>query len=354
MTTNDTLIRREGTAGRISMNRPKALNALTYPMVGKISLALGNWATDAAVELIILDGTGDRALCAGGDVLSLYESRIDGSGYARKFWADEYHLNAQIARFSKPFVALMDGIVMGGGIGLSGHASHRIVTDRSMLAMPETSIGLIPDVGGTWLLSRAPGEVGTYLGLTGARMQAADAIYAGFADTFVSSNRLPELAAALREANRGNLDQIIAEYATAAPASEIHAIAGEIDTAFSGDHVEGIIAALSRSGTAWAAKTLNGLNSKSPKALKATLAALRQARALPSLESALNVEYRLVTRLFEDGEFIEGVRALLVDKDKAPKWNPAALAEVTDVMVANLLSPLPGGEELGLAPHPLA
>ncbi len=354
MTTIDILIRREGAAGRITMNRPKALNALTYPMIGKISLALGDWATDAAVELVILDGAGDRALCAGGDVLSLYESRINGSGYARKFWADEYHLNAQIARFSKPIVALMDGIVMGGGIGLSGHASHRVVTERSMLAMPETSIGLIPDVGGTWLLSHAPGEAGTYLGLTGARMSAADAIYAGFADTFVSSKRLPELVAALREASPGNLDQVIAAFATAPPASELHAIASEIDAAFCSDHVEVIIEALSRSGTPWATKTLNGLNSKSPQALKATLATLRQARTLPSLESALDVEYRLVTRLFEDGEFIEGVRALLVDKDKAPKWNPATLAEVTDAMVAQLLSPLPGGEELGLAPHPLA
>ena len=354
MTTNDIIIGREGTAGRITMNRPKALNALTYPMVGQISRALGDWATDATIELVILDGAGDRALCAGGDVLSLYESRIDGSGYARKFWADEYRLNAVIARFPKPIVALMDGIVMGGGIGLSGHASHRIVTERSMLAMPETSIGLIPDVGGTWLLSRAPGEVGTYLGLTGARMTGADAIYAGFADTFISSKRLSELVAALREASRGNLDQVIAAFATAAPASELHAIAREIDPAFCGDHVEGIIEALSGCGMPWATKTLNGLHSRSPKALKATLATLRRARTLPSLEAALDFEYRLVTRLFEDGEFTEGIRALLVDKDKTPKWNPATLAEVTTAMIAQLLAPLPAGEELGLAPHPLA
>ncbi len=348
MTDDDIIIRREGFAGRITMNRPKALNALTYPMVGDIARALQDWATDPAVELVVLDGAGDRALCAGGDVLSLYESRVDGSGFARTFWADEYRLNAQIARFQKPFVALMDGIVMGGGIGLSGHASHRIVTERSMLAMPETSIGLIPDVGGTWLLSHAPGEVGTYLGLTGARMTGADAIYAGFADTFVPAKRLPELVAALREARRSSLDHTIALYASASPASELHGRADEISAAFAGSSIEEIFEALSHSVSPWAVKSLAGLKTKSPKALKATHAVIRHARSLPSLEAALDVEYRLVTRLFEDGEFTEGVRALLIDKDKAPKWNPATLAEVSDAEVTRLMSPRIVGEELGL------
>jgi enoyl-CoA hydratase len=346
MTNDDIIIRREERAGRITMNRPKALNALTYPMIGEITRALQGWESDPAVELVILDATGERALCSGGDVMALYESWRQGPGFARTFWADEYSLNAQIARYAKPFVALMDGIVMGGGIGLSGHASHRIVTERSMLAMPETSIGLIPDVGGTWLLSHAPGEVGTYLGLTGARMSGADAIFARFADTYVPSKRLAELAAALCTADRGSVDQVIAEFSIATPASELHTVAGEIDAVFSAGSVEEIVERLSRSATPWAVKTVAGLKTKSPRALKATLAALRQARTLPSLEAALNVEYRLVTRLFEDGEFIEGVRALLVDKDRAPKWRPASLAEVSDDMVAALLAPLPDGEEL--------
>ena len=195
--TDEVLISREGRAGRITMNRPKALNALTYPMVGQIWNALLDWRDDPAVELVLIDGAGERGLCAGGDVRSLYESRTQGSGAARSFWSEEYRLNALIGRYPKPFVAIQDGIVMGGGIGLSGHARHRIVTERSQLAMPETGIGLIPDVGGTWLLAHAPGETGIYLGLTGERMGAADAIYARFSDAFVPSHKLGELRCAI-------------------------------------------------------------------------------------------------------------------------------------------------------------
>ena len=353
MSSDDVIIRREGRAGRLTMNRPQALNALTTPMVAMIAKALEDWQNDPAVELVVLDAMGDRALCAGGDVMSLYDSRTQGSAFAREFWSTEYRLNAMISRYyPKPFVAIMDGIVMGGGIGLSGHASHRIVTERSMLAMPETGIGLVPDVGGTWLLGRSPGEVGIYLGLTGARMSGADAIFARFADTFVLTKQRDELVAALREADRTNLDQIIASFASATPASELKALAPDLDRDFAGESVEAILAALERNGSPWAAKTLAGLKSKSPRALKATLAAIRQARTLPSLEAALDVEYRLCCRLFEDGEFPEGVRALLVDKDRAPKWNPATLAAVSDAEVARLMSPLPAAEELGLWRHP--
>jgi enoyl-CoA hydratase len=349
MTSDEIIIRRDGNAGRITINRPKALNALTYPMVGLIATALDAWRVDPAIELVLLDGAGDRALCAGGDVLSLYASRADGSAFARRFWADEYRLNAQIGRYEKPFVAFMDGIVMGGGIGLSGHASHRIVTERSMLAMPETGIGLIPDVGGTWLLSHAPAEVGTYLGLTGARMSGADAIYAGFADTFVEAARLPALAEALTAARRDDVAQIIAGLAGPPPASELQNNASVINSAFAGDVVERIFEALARSDAPLLVKARSELAAKSPKSLKATLAALRRARGLSTLEAALDVEYRLVSRLYEDGEFIEGVRALLVDKDRQPRWRPASLEEVSDAEVARLLAPLPKDEELGLA-----
>src|SRR6202011_5575718 len=190
---DDVLIGRQGRAGRITMNRPKALNALTYPMVGRIWRALLGWRDDPSVELVVIDGAGGKALCAGGDVRALYASRAEGSGAARAFWSEEYRLNALIGRYPKPYVAIQDGIVMGGGIGLSGHARHRIVTERSRLAMPETGICLIPDVGATWLLARAPGESGLYLGLTGEAMSAADAIYARFADVFVPAARIAEL-----------------------------------------------------------------------------------------------------------------------------------------------------------------
>src|SRR5262245_8114801 len=226
------------------MNRPKALNALTHAMVGRISEALLAWKDDPAVALVVLDGAGDRGLCAGGDVRSLYESRAQGSGYARAFWHDEYRLNALIARYPKPFVAIQDGIVMGGGIGLSGHASHRIVTERSQLAMPETGIGLIPDVGGTWLLAHAPGETGVYLGLTGEAMRAADAIHARFSDTLVPSTKLGELIERLADAKGGLVEDIIAACQEKPLPSSLDGRRREIDQAFAASTVEGILTAL--------------------------------------------------------------------------------------------------------------
>ena len=238
---------------------------------------------------------------------------------------------------------------MGGGIGLSGHGSHRIVTERSQLAMPETGIGLIPDVGGTWLLAHAPGETGIYLGLTGERMRGAGTMYARFADTFVPSSRLADLAKALSEIeNSSDVDSVIARFSEAPPPSDLASHAREIDATFCFDSVEKIRDALASMNTDWSRKTLEELDRRSPLALKLTLAAIRNARTLPSLEAALNVEYRLTVRLLEHGEFLEGVRALLVDKDKAPKWNPPRLADVTDEMVAQFLSPLPPNEALEL------
>ena len=346
--TDEVVIRREGRAGRITMNRPQALNALTYAMVGEIWKALNAWKDDPAVALVILDGAGERGLCAGGDVRAMYESAPHGSGFARRFWAEEYRLNALIGRYPKPFVAFMDGIVMGGGIGLSGHASHRIVTERSQLAMPETGIGLIPDVGGTWLLARAPAETGIYLGLVGERMRGAGTIYARFADRFVPSAKLPELAAALTQAGAGETTGIIQRYAEAPPLSDLAARAGQINRTFGLESIEAIRAALGVMGGEWATETLAELDGRSPLALKLTLAAIRNARTLPTLDAALNVEYRLTTRLFEHGEFIEGVRALLVDKDKSPKWNPSRLEEVSAEMVEAFFAPMGEGEELGL------
>lgn len=345
----DVIIRREGRAGRITLNRPKALNAMTYDMMMRIWDALRAWALEPAVELVLLDGAGERGLCAGGDVRALYDSRLAGPAFARKFWADEYRLNALIARYPKPYVAIQDGIVMGGGIGLSSHARHRIVTERSTLAMPETAIGLVPDVGGTWLLAHAPGALGAYLGLTGESMKAADAIHARFSDVYVPSGQLGELKRRLCDATAAAVGGTIAEFQQAPGDSALAARASEIDSAFSEASVEAILQALAKIPGEWSKKTTTALAGRSPKAMALTLAAVENARMLPSLEAALDVEYRLVTRLFEDGEFPEGVRALIVDKDRAPKWRPGQQSDVTGTLVATYLAPLPPGEDLGLA-----
>ncbi|MEZ5844932.1 MAG: enoyl-CoA hydratase/isomerase family protein [Hyphomicrobiaceae bacterium] len=341
----ETIIRVDGRAGRITLNRPQALNALTYTQIVAIRAALDAWRADDAVKLVILDATGGRALCAGGDVIAMYESRTDGGAFATRYWRDEYRLNAEIGGWPKPFVALMDGIVMGGGIGLSGHASHRIVTEASMLAMPETTIGLVPDVGGSWLLAQAPGRMGEYLGLIGERMGAADAIYAGFADTHVARASLDGLLARLVDPDGEPVGVTISRHASA-PAAPTHAPRqADVDRMFAGDSVEAIAAALAASPLEWAGKAADALAKRSPLALKLTLAAIRRARGMRALEQALAMEFRLTTRLFRHGEFIEGVRALLVDKDKSPRWRPAALAGVDAAMISEFLSALPDGAD---------
>ena len=352
---DDVLIRREGRAGRITMNRPKALNALTYAAVGRIWQTLLEWRDDPKVELVLLDGAGDRGLCAGGDVRSLYDARTEGSGLARAFWREEYRLNALIGRYPKPFVAVMDGIVMGGGIGLSAHGDHRIVTERSRLAMPETGIGLIPDVGGTWLLSHAPQrrgmskETGTYLALTGRQFNGAEALDLGFANTLIMVERLPGALAEMMADGQPD-GAMIRNTSTIeeAPQSSLYDLAPAIDRAFAFARVEDIVSALAGMPGEWAVETLAELRTKSPLSLKLTLAALRRARHFASLEECLNMEYRLTVRLYEHGEFLEGVRALIVDKDKAPRWNPPQLEAVTPAMVDAFFAPLPADEELGL------
>ena len=236
------------------------------------------------------------------------------------FWREEYRLNALIGRYPKPYVAIQDGIVMGGGIGLSGHARHRIVTERSQLAMPETGIGLIPDVGGTWLLAHAPGETGIYLGLTGESMGAADAIYARFSDAFVPSHKLGELRCAI-DRSRWRHGRRCHRRARGKPRPFGAAIRRTaIDAAFAQSTVEAILRGdWRKSPGEWAQRRTAALREKSPKSLKLTLAAIRNARSLGSLEEALKVEYRLCVRLFEDGEFPEGVRALIIDKDRKPE-----------------------------------
>lgn len=346
---DEVVIRREGRAGRITLNRPRALNALSYDMIAPMTDALRAWREDASIALVILDGAGDRGLCAGGDVVSLYHGFKQGSDLARRFWADEYVLNAMIGRYPKPVVAIQDGIVMGGGIGLSSHASHRIVTERSRLAMPETAIGLIPDVGGTFLLSRAPGQIGAYLGLTGNRMGSGDAIYAGFSDTCVASAEVLALIDALAHSNEP-VSTAIAARVSAPSSSELADNRALIDRAFAFDSIEAIRDALAKEPGDFAARALKAITPYSPLALKVTLAAIRRAKALPTLERALEMEFRLALRLYERGEFPEGIRALLIDKDRKPQWNPPRLEDVGADMVEALFAPLPGSGDLSLLP----
>ena len=344
----DLIIQQEGRAGRITLNRPKALNALTYDQSLAIERTIDQWSGDDAVHAVIIDGAGDRAMCAGGDVQALYEQRNDGGASASQFWRDEYRLNSKIGRYPKPFVAIMDGIVMGGGIGLGGHASHRVVTEQSMLAMPETTIGLIPDVGGMWLLANAPGRLGEYLGMLGERMGAADAIYAGFADTFFAAEKLDELVKALCDMDGDPIGVTLASFADAPPPT-VHADRqAEIDHVFAADTLEDIVATLRTSSIDWAEKALKAIDKRSPLSLKLTLAAVRKARTFSSLEDSLKLEFRLCSRLARHGEFFEGIRALLIDKDKSPKWNPTTIGDVSEDMVAAFMEPLDEIPELDL------
>ncbi len=322
------LLAAEGVLGRVTLNRPRALNALSVEMIHMIAEALDRWRDDPSVHRVLIDGAGDRGLCAGGDVRALYEQIVSGNVAATAdFFREEYALNAAIAEYPKPVIAFADGITMGGGIGLAGHAATRIVTERSKLAMPETRIGLTPDVGGTWLLARAPGRIGEYLGLTGAVMTAADTIYTGFADLQVPSEALAELREAL--VAPGDHLAIIAPFAVTPEASALAVAQGWIDETFDGAAVAEILARLGARGEPDAAATLTTLEEVSPTALAVTLDAVREARAASGLREALEGEYRRVLWFaHEHPDLVEGIRAQLVDKDRSPRWRPATVAEL--------------------------
>ncbi|MBN9747824.1 3-hydroxyisobutyryl-CoA hydrolase [Amycolatopsis sp. A1MSW2902] len=327
--------------GRITLNRPKALNALTHGMVREIAENLEKWRDDPGVRAVVVDGAGERGLCAGGDIRSIYEDARSGGAASLEFWADEYRLNALIGRYPKPYVAIMDGLVMGGGVGISAHGSHRVVTDRSRVAMPETGIGFVPDVGGTWLLSHAPGQLGTHAALTAAQLSGSDAIHCGLADRYVPAERLPDLYDALATRTPDAALDLVAE---TPPPSPLAAAREWIDHCYAPDTVEEILARLRDGGEAAvaAAKEIEG---KSPTALKVALRALRTAAALPDLESALVQEYRISRRALSSAELVEGVRAQLIDKDRSPRWSPSTVAEVTGELVDSYFAD-PGAAEL--------
>ncbi|MFD7082320.1 enoyl-CoA hydratase/isomerase family protein [Streptomyces sp. NPDC059918] len=339
------LLRTEGRAAYITLNRPKALNALSHPMVLRIEQALTAWAEDPGIEVVVIDGAGGRGLCAGGDIRAIYEDARTGGTASADFWRDEYRLNAFIARYTKPYVALMDGIVMGGGVGVSAHGSVRIVTERSKIAMPETGIGFVPDVGGTYLLALAPGELGTHLALTGAPVGAADALLCGLADHFVPARALPALS---RELAVDPVHEVLERHVQEPPAGTLVPARDEwIDHCYAADTAEEIVARLLASGPPAAKDAADTLLSKSPTAVKVTLAALRGARRPGPLERVLEQEYRVSCAALSSPDLVEGIRAQVIDKDRDPRWSPAALEDVTPADVDRFFAPL-DANELGL------
>ena len=337
--TEDVIVSQRGHIGFLLLNRPKALNALTRDMCVTIKKQLDEWAMDDSVGAVIIEGEGDRSFCAGGDVLKVAQAAKDGDNEGRLFFRDEYRMNAAIFHFPKPYVALLDGITMGGGVGISIHGRYRVTTERTMFAMPETNLGLIPDVGGSYFLPRLPGKLGLYLALTGYRARAADCLYTNIATHYVPSEALTEMKARLVEAPLPMgpaevgviLDDFSAKREEQAP---LAAIRQQIDTHFSHESVGAIIDSLMAGSNEWERETYKDLLTKSPTSLELSFEAHRRGASL-TLDQCLQMEYRIVNRILEmDPDFLEGVRAILIDKDRNPVWSPARLADIDHDAIA--------------------
>jgi enoyl-CoA hydratase len=356
------LIGQEGGLATLIINRPRALNALTLDNYRRIDPTTRAWAADPSVHAVAIRGAGDRAFCAGGDVRAVYEAGLgigDDPELPAVFFREEYELIRFIHHFPKPYIAIIDGITMGGGAGISVNGGYRIATERTLFAMPETGIGLFPDVGATRFLNSCPGHIGRYLGLTGARLHAADTLYCGFATHIVPYQRVPELIAVLggiiweAGSERGQIDALLARFAASPDPAPLTALRPSIDRCFAGGTVEEILDALVAEAAAggmhagWAAETRAGLLTKSPTSLKITLRQLTVGRAY-DLDAALALEYRLTQHVMAAHDFYEGVRATLIDKDQQPRWQPATLLEVTDDMVDAYFAPI-GDRELRFA-----
>lgn len=343
---DDIIFGREGSLATVLLNRPKALNALTHEMAVALDAKLREWAGDEGVRAIVVRGAGERAFCAGGDIVKLYNEGRAGGRYPYDFYHDEYRTNALIHHFPKPFISFLDGIVMGGGCGVSIPGSHRIATGNVMFAMPETGIGLFPDVGGSYFLSRCPGHVGEYLALTGARLKAADCIYAGVADWHVPAERLDDLAAALDTAGLKDFEhasKVISGFAVDAGDAPLAAARDDIDRHFSLGSVEEIVASLETDGGEWAAKQASIIRSKSPTSSKVALRQVREG-ASKDFRGCMQMEWRMVNRIIAGHDFYEGTRATVIDKDQTPKWQPATLEEVSQADVDAYFAPLDGGD----------
>jgi enoyl-CoA hydratase len=345
------LFERRGAAGVVTLNRPKALNAVTHAMVRALRAQLDTWADDPAITRVVVIAAGERAFSAGGDIRALYDLGLAGRhDEALQFWRDEYPLNAAIKNFRKPYVSLIDGIVMGGGVGVSVHGSHRVTGDRFQFAMPEVGIGFFPDVGATWFLPRMPGEIGAYCGLTGERFGIADALAAGIATHRIPSSRFAALLDGL--SGTVSVDAVLAAFAEPAGDGPIMQRKDAIDRLFKGERIEDILAALDREAAFgrtdadWAGKTAATIRAKSPLSLKIALAQVRRGGTL-DFEACMRTEFRIVSRVIHGHDFYEGVRAVIVDKDNKPRWHPATLADVSEAEVARHFALL-GGDELKL------
>ena len=315
---SDINLRVHGKAGRITLQRPKAMNAMTYEMCLAIEKALIEWKHDSNVELIIIDAQGDRAFCSGGDISDLYEEGRKGNyNYGKKFWDDEYRLNALIAKYPKPYIAFMQGFTMGGGVGISCHGSHRIVCETSKIAMPECSIGLIPDVGGSLLLARAPSNLGYYLGITGTQMDAADAVFAGFADSFIPKNEWPYIIEILEKSGDAS---ILQKYLKTPGESQLSKNKKFFEAAFKSKNLSKIVQFLSTSENQVGLLASQKITKNCPIAMTYTLEMLSRLSPKSGIEDALDLEYRFTSRAQEYGSFQEGIRAAIIDKDRKPKW----------------------------------
>lgn len=344
MTDDEVLFEQRGAAGLITLNRPKALNALTRDMCLRMKAQLARWASEPAVSAVVIRGAGERGFCAGGDIRALYDSGKAGTPYALDFYRDEYRLDAAIKHFPKPYLALVHGIVMGGGVGVSVHGSHRIAGESAVFAMPETGIGLFPDVGGSHFLPRCPGQTGMYLALTGARLKTADCLYAGIATHFVPQAQWEALIEKL--AAGASPDQALAGLADSVPDTFLETHRSSIDRIFALESVEAVLAALDADGTDWAGETAKTMRGKSPTSLKVTFRQIREGAKL-AFDDCMRMEYRMVNRIVAGHDFYEGVRAAIIDKGGAPKWQPADLAGVGDADVDAYFAPL-GDKELTL------
>lgn len=337
MSEDDLLVSRSRHTGVIALNRPRALNSLTLEMVRAFASALDDFAADADIYAVIVTGRGERGLCAGGDIRGLYEARQGDRNQYKTFWREEYELNAQIASFPKHYIALMDGVVMGGGVGISAHGNCRVVTERTRLAMPETGIGFIPDVGGTWLLTRK-GAVGTYMALSGEAVGAEDAIHAGLADIFIDSKSISEAMDGLMTIERAeDVRPLLAHFARQPATGPLAANESLLERTMSQERVEDIIAALIANGSDFALQAAHKISKRSPTSLKLTRELLRRGAAADKLETCLANEFRAACSLVETHDLYEGIRAAIVDKDRNPHWEPATLEQVDDARVLALL-----------------
>lgn len=346
--TDDILFERRGSAGLVTLNRPKALNAITHEMVRELAVKLDGWARDPAVTRVIITANGERAFSAGGDIRALYDLITAGRQQeALRFFREEYALNTAIKRYPKPYVSLIDGIVMGGGVGISIHGSHRVAGEKYAFAMPEVGIGFFPDVGATYALPRLAGEIGTYCALTGERLKAADAVLSGAATHHVKSHRFPALLEALCGGDPVNA--VLADFMESVGPGEVMPRRRTVDRVFSWDSVEAILAALEREArkmtdqAEWSARTAQSIRAKSPTSLKLALAQMRYGRT-HSFEACMGCEFRIVSRVVYGPDMVEGVRAVVVDKGNAPRWSPGDLASVSGELIAQHLAALPGNE----------